>query len=97
MNYDNTNTFALFRHDKKGNENAPDLSGKIELENGQTFRLAAWLKKREDGSFKLYSGKVSEFQDSNLGQTKQDANQGVKQEVKPEFNPDIFDEDTIPF
>ena len=90
MDYDNTNTFALFRHDKKGNEKAPDLSGKIELENGQTFRLAAWLKKREDGSFKIYSGKVSEFQDSNLaGQ--------AKQEVKPEFNPDIFDEDTIPF
>jgi len=60
MTFDNTNQFVLFKNDKKGNAQAPDLTGKIDVD-GRELRLAAWVKKNDDGSFKLYSGKVDEF------------------------------------
>lgn len=63
--YDNTNTFALFKNDKEGNEKRPDYTGSIELEGGKKLRLAAWIKEGKKGKF--MSGKVSEFQDSQKG------------------------------
>ena len=58
--YDNTNSFVLFRNDKQGNENRPDYTGKITLEDGKELRLAAWIKEGQKGKF--MAGKVSEFQ-----------------------------------
>ena len=91
MTFDNTDTFALFKHDKKGNDNAPDLSGKINI-SGRELRLAAWIKRNEDGSFKLYSGKVTEFQ------TQVDpATEKVTQVEKPPLPLDGFEDPEIPF
>ncbi len=58
--YDDTNTWVLFKADKQGNENRPDYTGKINIE-GRELRLAAWVKTSKSGK-KFFSGRVSEFQ-----------------------------------
>lgn len=56
--YDNTNSFVLFRNDKGDNPNRPDYTGTITLEDGKEMRLAAWIKEGQKGKF--MAGKVSE-------------------------------------
>lgn len=58
--YDDTNTFVLFKNDKEGNEKRPDYTGKVNV-NGKELRLAAWIKDGKKGKF--MAGKVSEFED----------------------------------
>jgi len=43
--------FTLFKHDKKGNERAPDYSGDGKDLQGKAIRVAAWIK----------TGKTSKF------------------------------------
>ena len=57
--YDNTNSFVLFKNDKEGNEKRPDYTGTITLENGEEKRLAAWIREGKSGQ-KFMSGKISE-------------------------------------
>jgi uncharacterized protein (DUF736 family) len=47
--YNNTDTGALFKNDKKGNEKAPDYTGDIYDADGKKRRIAAWLKKSKAG------------------------------------------------
>lgn len=47
--FDNTNRGVLFKNDKKGNNNAPDYKGKINVD-GVDKELAAWLKVSKNGS-----------------------------------------------
>jgi hypothetical protein len=49
MNFDNTNSGALFRNDKKGNEKRPDYKGTINV-NGTDYWLSAWLKSSKAGA-----------------------------------------------
>lgn len=84
MEYDNTNTFALFKHDKNGNEKAPDYSGKINV-NGQEMQIAAWIREGKKGKF--MSGKISEFQNKTAE---------VKKVLEPQGFDD-FDDQDIPF
>jgi uncharacterized protein (DUF736 family) len=49
MTYDNTDTGALFKNDKKGNEKAPDYTGDIYDASGNKRRIAAWLKVSASG------------------------------------------------
>lgn len=58
--YDNTNTFTLFKNDKGDNDKRPDYTGTIELDGGKKMRLAAWIREGKKGKF--MSGKVSEFE-----------------------------------
>lgn len=44
--YDNTNSGALFRNDRKEKETQPDLRGKINVE-GKDFYISAWSKNSE--------------------------------------------------
>lgn len=46
--YDNTNTGALFKNDKKGNDKWPDYRGTINVD-GVEFWLNAWIKKSKKG------------------------------------------------
>ena len=59
-NYDNTNSFALFKNDKQGNDKKPDYTGKINV-NGHEMEMAAWIRKSKSGTT-FMSGKISEFQ-----------------------------------
>jgi hypothetical protein len=59
--YDESNRFVLFANDKEGNENRPDYTGKITLEDGHVLRLAGWLKE-SDKVGQYISGLASEPQ-----------------------------------
>lgn len=49
MAYDNTNSGALFKNDKKASEKHPDYRGSINV-NGVDFWLSAWLKTSQQGA-----------------------------------------------
>lgn len=69
MNYDNTNSGALFKNDKQGNEKRPDYTGSINV-NGQDFWLSAWVKKSQAGkSFMSLAVKEKEAQQQPAGAT----------------------------
>ena len=55
--YDNTNTGAMFKRDKEGNENRPDYSGPINVD-GTDWEVAAWIRESKAGN-KYMSLKVS--------------------------------------
>ena len=58
--YDNTNSFALFKNDKT-KDSQPDYTGNITLEGGKEMRMAAWIKESKSG-VKFLSGRLSEPQ-----------------------------------
>tara|TARA_B110000444_G_C18250613_1_gene327415 strand:+ start:86 stop:328 length:243 start_codon:yes stop_codon:yes gene_type:complete len=58
--YDNTNSFALFKNEKS-QDNQPDYTGNITLEGGKEMRLAAWIRESKSG-LKFLSGVMSEPQ-----------------------------------
>lgn len=59
MAYDNTNSGVLFKNDKKGVENRPDYTGKIDVE-GTEFWLSAWIKEGQKGKFLSLSVKAKD-------------------------------------
>ena len=59
--YDNTNSFALFKNDKGDNESRPDYTGNITLEGGKEMRMACWIRESKSG-LKFLSGRISEPQ-----------------------------------
>lgn len=88
--YDNTNTFALFKNDKGDNPKRPDYTGTINVD-GIEFQLSAWIREGKKGKF--MSGTV---------QPKRDARQPSVQEQKPnEQNSSGFDDfddlNSVPF
>jgi len=56
MTYDNTNTGAIFKNDKKA-DNHPDYKGKINVK-GEEIEIALWVKEGKNGKF--FSAKLSE-------------------------------------
>jgi len=58
MEYDNTNSGALFRNNKRANERAPEFTGNINVD-GVEKRIAAWVKESRAGN-KFFSIKVSD-------------------------------------
>lgn len=46
--YDNTNTGALFKNDKDGNDKRPDYRGQLDVE-GTEYWVSAWLRKSKKG------------------------------------------------
>jgi uncharacterized protein (DUF736 family) len=89
-NYDNTNTGALFKNDKQGNENWPDYRGSINI-NGEEFWISAWLKTSKKDNTKYMSLAVQPKE-----QKKQPAKQNKQRAPEPPPQDDAFD-DEIPF
>lgn len=48
--YDNTNSGALFKNDKKQKPNHPDYRGTLNVE-GVEFWISGWIKQGKNGSF----------------------------------------------
>tara|TARA_R110000823_G_scaffold213031_1_gene343025 strand:+ start:286 stop:537 length:252 start_codon:yes stop_codon:yes gene_type:complete len=57
--YDNSNSFVLFKNDKGDNEKRPDYTGTITLEGGKEMNLSAWVRESKAGVAFL-SGRVNE-------------------------------------
>lgn len=71
MEYDNTNTGAIFKNEKKA-DNHPDYKGKINVD-GKEKEIALWVKTSKDGTKTFFSAKISEpFQKENNTRTKND-------------------------
>lgn len=47
MSYDNTNTGAIFKH-QKTKETQPDYKGKLNV-NGKDFDVSGWIKESKEG------------------------------------------------
>ena len=62
--YDNSNSFALFKNDKGDNEARPDYTGNVTLPDGKEMRMAAWVRESKSG-LKFLSGRLSEPQDNS--------------------------------
>ena len=49
MEYDNRDSGALFKNDKRGNDKAPDYTGEYTTPEGKKRRVAAWIRKSKGG------------------------------------------------
>ena len=87
--YNNTDTGALFKHDKKGNDKAPDYSGPAYDSSGKKRRCAAWIKKSAKGDTYM-SLKFEDERSQNSDNRSQSSNQ-------PLDYPADDDLDSIPF
>ena len=58
MSYDNTNTGAIFKNEKKA-DNHPDYRGTINVD-GVDKEIALWVKTSKDGTKQFFSAKISE-------------------------------------
>jgi uncharacterized protein (DUF736 family) len=64
MSYDNTNTGAIFKNEKKA-DNHPDYKGKINVE-GKEYEIAIWLKTSKAGN-EFMSCKLQEPREPSQG------------------------------
>lgn len=53
--YDNKNTWVLFKNDKGDNEKRPDYTGTEVDENGVEHKIAGWIRESKSGT-KFISG-----------------------------------------
>ena len=53
--YDNTNTFALFKNDQGDNPKRPNYTGNMNVD-GIEFRISGWIREGANGKF--ISGQV---------------------------------------
>lgn len=58
-NYDNTNSGAIFKNEKKTAENQPDYRGKINVD-GVDKEIALWVRTSKEGGKQFFSAKISE-------------------------------------
>lgn len=54
MAYDNTNSGALFRNDRRKNDRAPEYTGKCDI-GGKEFWISAWVKESKNTGKKFFS------------------------------------------
>jgi len=56
--YDNRNTFTLFRNSRKSKDTHPDFNGTFTDASGREYYIDAWSKTPKNGGDKFLSGKV---------------------------------------
>lgn len=95
MDYDNKNRGVLFRHDKKGNEKAPDYKGKLNA-SGTEYYLSAWLREKKDGSGKYMSISV-EPKDQQPQTITEHHRAKANAYVRPQDDPKTPADEQIPF
>ena len=84
--FDNTNSGALFKNDKEGNESRPDYKGSINVD-GVDFWISSWLKTSKKG-VKYMSLSVQPKEEVHA-QGMQQAQQAIPADAQDQFNDDI--------
>ncbi len=56
--YDNRNTFSLFRNNRKQKDTHPDFNGTFTDADGREYYIDAWSKTPKNGGEKFLSGRV---------------------------------------
>ena len=56
--YDNKNTFTLFRNNRKENEKHADFNGTFTDSEGREYWINAWSKTPKNGGEKFLSGNI---------------------------------------
>jgi len=59
--YDNTNTFALFKNDQGDNPKRPNYTGNLNVD-GIEFRISGWIREGKNGKFISGSVQMKETQ-----------------------------------
>lgn len=93
MAYDNTNSGALFRNERKESDNHPDYTGSMNI-NGEDFWLSAWVNEAKQGTNigkKFFSIKARPKNEAANQSPSQSANQASQklQEPAPTYDDDI--------
>jgi hypothetical protein len=55
--YDNNNKITVFKNDKQGNDQRPDMTGKVNVE-GKEFYVSLWTRTPNNGGDKFLSGQI---------------------------------------
>ena len=76
--YDNTNTFALFKNDQGDNPKRPNYTGNMNVD-GIEFRISGWI--RESAKGKFISGTVQLKDNNSAGATRGAAVEGADEDV----------------
>lgn len=86
--YDNRNTGALFKNERKEKDNQPDYTGSWTDGSGKEMQLAAWIRKSKKGQT-FMSVRATE-------KRVQDSKPSINNERAESVDKDDFDDD-IPF
>lgn len=84
MSYDNRNSGALFRNDKKA-DNHPDYTGPFTGPNGEELQIAAWLRTSKAGKTYMQVKVSPPFKPKEKGQVQPQS----APQPQPEFDDDI--------
>ena len=85
MSYDNRNSGALFKNDRKEKDNQPDYTGSWTDSNGNEMQLAAWVRESKKGQ-KFMSVRASE---KRVQQSGASTNNEQPEKANEDFDDDI--------
>lgn len=66
--YDNTNSFVLFKNDKGDNPKRPDYTGSLDV-GGTEYWISAWIREGKKGKFMSGQIKLKEERQAAGGQS----------------------------
>lgn len=74
MSYDNTNSGALFKNDRKQKDTHPDYTGSVNVE-GSDYWLSGWIKEKNGKKFFSLALKAKEASGGDTRKTSREAPQ----------------------
>lgn len=83
--YDNTNRGALFRNNRKEQDNHPDHTGSINID-GKEYYLNAWIKTSQSGN-KFFSLSVKPKDENQAGKSNPSQSAGIENNAEPDDIP----------
>lgn len=92
--YDNTNSGALFKNERKETANQPDYRGNLNV-NGQDFWISAWIKTSRSNV--KYMSLSVQPKDDDQGGNQRPAQGQRQQPPANQGNHEPIDPDQIPF
>ena len=94
MSYDNTNRGSIWRNDKKEKDTHPDFTGSLNVE-GVEYQVSAW--KRKEGANPKSPALSFSIKPKESKQQNKPAQSQHDSDKANGYQPDDFDDSTIPF